>query len=165
MQRFIRAILSMESLAKPANAGAAMFGGVIAPFLNQAITSGKFWSYLLLASVIAGDWISGTAASRKTGVYSSEYGIPAVFRTILILWIPFIGLLLDKVSVLVFSINQPGYAFYAVTFMLAYHSWNSLTANAYRAGWKRWIPKSVTNFVASEIKAKEDRARKQKQGS
>lgn len=39
-----------------------------------------------------------------------------------------------------------------------------MTANAYRAGWEQWIPKSVTSFVGSEIKAKIERANRQKDG-
>ncbi|WP_274363701.1 phage holin family protein [Paenibacillus thermotolerans] len=160
MQRFIKAILSLETLAKPANAGAAFIGAIIGPLLDQALNSGKFWAYVLFGAIIAGDWIAGVAAAKKSKTYSSAYGISGAFRTMLLLWIPFIGWLLDKVSQTVFGIDQPGYAFYALTIMLAYHSWESLTANAIRAGWKKWIPKSVISFVSSELKAKAEREAK-----
>lgn len=161
MQRFVRAILSLETLAKPANAAAGFLGAFIGPVIDQAFNSGKFWAYLLFAAIIAGDWIAGTAAAKKADTYRSEYGTAGVFRTLLILWIPFIGFLLDKVTLTAFGIEQPGYAFYALTIALAYHSWESLTANAYRAGWKKWIPKLVVDYVSSEIKAKAERAMKQ----
>ncbi|MEW9702812.1 phage holin family protein [Paenibacillus sp. SI8] len=164
MNRYLQSLLSLESLAKPANVGAAFAGAVIGPHLAQAFGNGKFWVFVLFLAIIGADWITGIAAAKKDDTYSSEYGISGALRTLLMLWIPFIGWLLDKVSFIVFGISQPGYAFYAITIMLAYHTWESMTANAYRAGWERWIPKSVTNFVSSEIKAKIDRAQRQKDG-
>jgi len=164
VQRYIRAIMSLDSLIKPANAAAGFLGAFLGPVIDQAFNSGKFWVFLLFASIIAGDWIAGTAAAKKTDSYRSEYGTAGVFRTVLILWIPFIGFLLDKVALTAFGIEQPGYAFYALTIALAYHSWESLTANAYRAGWEKWIPKIVVNYVSSEIKAKAERAMQQKEG-
>lgn len=68
------------------------------------------------------------------------------------------GNLLDK------AMNTPGFVFYAMTFGLIYHYWQSATANAYRAGWGRLIPDSVVKFVSSEIAAKTQRAmRKQEE--
>ncbi|NQX68500.1 phage holin family protein [Paenibacillus alba] len=128
----------------------------------EAFGNGKFWAFILFLAIIGADWITGIAAAKKDDTYSSEYGISGALRTLLMLWIPVIGWLLDKVTLTVFGINQPGYAFFAITIMLAYHTWESMTANAYRAGWEKWIPKSVTAFVSSEIKAKIDRAMKQK---
>lgn len=165
MNRFLQSFFTLDSLAKPTNVGAAFAGAFIGPIISQAFGSGKFWAFVLLLSIIAADWITGTAAAKKDGNYSSEYGISGALRTLLMLWIPFIGWLLDKVTLTVFGINQPGYAFFAITIMLAYHTWESMTANAYRAGWEKWIPKSVTSFVSSEIKAKMDRAQRQKGGS
>jgi phage-related holin len=157
MERFLKSILSLETLAKPANAGAAVAGAFLGPYIELAFGSGKFWTYVLLIAIIVADWLTGTAAAKKTGKYKSEVGTAAIPRTLLLMWIPFIGWLLDKVTLTVFGIAQPGYAFYSITIMLAYHSWESMTANAYRAGWEKWIPKSVLAFVASEIKAKEER--------
>ncbi|MFH5187095.1 phage holin family protein [Paenibacillus sp. TAB 01] len=162
MNRFIKAFYSLDSLAKPTNAAAGFMGTIAAPILGQLVSSGKFWVFVLFISVIAADWITGTAAAKKNESYSSEYGTSGVFRTVLLLWLPFIGYLLDQVALTVFAISQPGFAFYTITIMLIHHSWESATANAYRAGWERWIPKSVVSFVSSEIKAKAERALKQK---
>ncbi|KIL35183.1 hypothetical protein SD71_16300 [Cohnella kolymensis] len=158
MQRYLKAIVSLDSLIKPSNGKAATIGAFIAPLAERLSGSGHFWAYALFFSIVVADWISGTEAARKTGTYKSEYGHSGVLRTILMLWIPFIGWLLDKVSAEVFGIHEPGIAYYGITFALAFHSWVSMTANSYRAGWGRWIPKKVLNFVASEIKAKAERA-------
>ncbi|MGQ7886870.1 phage holin family protein [Paenibacillus sp. WC2504] len=164
MNKFLQSLLTLESLFKPANAGAATVGAIIGPFILQSFGNGKAWAFILLIAVIIADWITGTAAAKKDESYTSEYGIRAVPRTILMLWFPIIGGLLDKVSQSVFGINQPGYAFFSITIMLIYHTWESMTANAYRAGWEQWIPKTVTSFVGSEIKAKIERANRQKDG-
>ncbi|NOU92023.1 holin [Paenibacillus sp. LMG 31456] len=162
MDRFLKAFISLESLAKPANAGAAMAGAVIVHWLEQAIHSEKLWIFLLFVAVIAADWVAGTAAAKKSNTYSSEYEIEGLLRTVLLLWIPFIGWLLDKVALTTLDFEQPGYAFFSLTAALIYHSWESMTANAYRAGWEKWIPKPVVSYVSSEIKAKTDRALEQK---
>ncbi|MDQ0876749.1 phage-related holin [Paenibacillus sp. V4I3] len=162
MNRFLQSFFTLETLAKPTNVGAAFAGAVVGPLIGQAFSSGKFWAFLLFFSIIVADWITGMAAAKKDKTYSSEYGISGALRTLLMLWIPFIGWLLDKVTLTVLGINQPGYAFFAITIMLAYHTWESMTANAYRAGWEKWIPKSVTSFVSSEIRAKMERAQRQK---
>ncbi|MGG1599307.1 phage holin family protein [Paenibacillus naphthalenovorans] len=162
MQRFVQAAYSLETLVKPSNAGAAFIGAGLGPIIDQAFSNGKFWAYAFFAAIIAADWIAGSAAAKKTRTFSSEYGIAGVFRTTLLLWMPFIGWLLDNVTFHVFGIDQPGYAFFALTIALAYHSWESMTANAYRAGWEKWIPKFVVEYVSSEIRAKAERAMKQK---
>ncbi|MGD8188586.1 phage holin family protein [Brevibacillus ginsengisoli] len=162
MERFAKAILSLETLGKPSNGLAALIGATIAPFLDTAVQSGKFWAYLFMASIIAGDWLAGTSAAKKNETYASEYGLAGVFRTLLLGWIPIIGFLLDKVTFMVFQVAQPGIFYYALTLGIAYHSWESMTANAYRAGWKRWIPKKIVDYVSSEIKAKAERSLRQK---
>lgn len=158
MQRYIKAFMSLDSLAKPANVGAAGIGAAVAPWIYEMTKSGKFWTYMLLFAIVMADWVAGTAAAKKGDSYRSDYGNAAVFRTVFLLGIPYIGMLLDKVSTTVFAIHQPGVAFYALTFGLAYHNWVSMTANCARAGWSRWIPRKVLNYVSSEIKAKAERA-------
>nr|WP_260440122.1 phage holin family protein [Cohnella lubricantis] len=154
--------MSLDSLAKPANVGAAWIGAVVAPWFDSLSTSGKFWAWILLFAIVMSDWISGTASAKRNESYRSDYGNAAVLRTVLLLFIPFIGWLLDKVSMTVFEINQPGVAYYALTGALIYHNWVSMTANCARAGWERWIPNKVLNYVGSEIKAKAERALKMK---
>jgi phage-related holin len=164
VQRYFKALFSLDTLVKPTNAVAATFGAFFSPWLDHLSNSGKFWAFILLFSIIIGDWIAGTAASRVADSYRSEYGNAAIFRTLLLLWIPFIGMFLDKVSMTVFHVYQPGIAYYALTFGLAYHNWVSMTANCSRAGWSRWIPKKVLNYVTSEIKAKAERAYSMRRG-
>ncbi|QGQ95880.1 holin [Paenibacillus psychroresistens] len=164
MDRYLKSILSLDTLLKYKNVATGAVGAAAAPFLEQAFSSGKFWCYLFLFLIIIGDWISGSAAARKDGTYSSEYGISGVLRTTLILLIPFIGFALDMISVHVFKISQPGCVYYALTLMLARHSAESLTANSARAGWDRWIPNKVLIYISSEIQAKIERSEKQKGG-
>jgi phage-related holin len=161
MNRFLQSILSLDALAKPANIGDAFTSELIGPIVTEAFRNGKFWTYFLLVAIIAADWITGIAAAKKDSTYSFEYGISGAMRTLLMLWIPFIGWLLDKVTLTVFGINKSGYAFFAITIMLAYYTWESMTANAFHAGWEKWIPNSVLTLVSSEIKAKMERAQRQ----
>ncbi|SEM82197.1 phage holin family protein [Paenibacillus sp. OV219] len=158
MNRFIRSLFSLDTLIKPANGIIASVGAAISPIISRATESGKFWAFALFFAIVIADWIAGTAAAKKTETYRSEYGQTGALRTVFLLFIPFIGMLLDKVASSTFGVSQPGVAFYGLTFMLAYHSWESMTANTFRAGWGRWIPKKVLNFVSSEIKAKGQRA-------
>ncbi|WP_391574788.1 phage holin family protein [Cohnella sp.] len=157
MQRFVKSIFSLETLLKPTNGFFGAVGAALAPLLDRALSSGKFWVFVLFFAVVVADWIAGTAAAKKTNSYRSEYGQTGALRTAFLLFIPFIGMLLDKVSSSAFGIQQPGVAFYGLTLMLTYHSWESMTANSARAGWGRWIPDSVLKYVSSEIKAKAER--------
>ncbi|MBB6633572.1 phage holin family protein [Cohnella thailandensis] len=158
MQRFIKSLMSLDTLAKPMNGVIATMGAFISPIIEYVTSSGKFWAYLFFIAIVAADWLAGITAAKKTESYRSEYGQTGVLRTIFLAFIPFIGMLLDKMASTIFFIDQPGVAFYGLTLMLAYHSWESMTANCARAGWDKWIPKSVLNYVASEIKAKAERA-------
>ncbi len=109
--------------------------------------------------LIAIDWITGIAAALKDKTYSTEYGISGILRTLFILSFPAIGNMLDR------AMETPGFLFYGVTFGLIYHTFHSMTANAVRAGWGRFIPQQVVDFVSSEIKAKANRAIKKREGS
>ena len=109
------------------------------------------WILLLLMLIIM-DWIAAISASSKDGTYRSEYGINGIFRSIFILLLPALMHIADKIF------NTPGLMFYSITLGLCYHTWQSVTANVYRAGWGKWIPKFILDFVSSEIKAKTERA-------
>lgn len=114
----------------------------------------------ILLILIAMDWMSGIGAARKDATYSSQYGINvASLRTLYILCFPALGNLLD----MWLSTPGPGVIFMGLTGGLCYHYWQSMTANAYRAGWKRWIPEKVISHVSSEIEAKTIRAEETKE--
>jgi toxin secretion/phage lysis holin len=141
---------SLENVATPANGWAATIGAFLTPIFHYFYGSNRLDILVVLFLMICLDWITGVGASQKDKTYSSEYGLSRIPRTLFLLALPAVANLLDKVM------GTPGFLFYGVTFGLIYHTWNSLTANAYRAGWP--IPKSIVNLVGSEIKAKTERA-------
>ncbi|MDR9504782.1 phage holin family protein [Brevibacillus agri] len=148
---------SLENVATPANGIAAAMGAVLAPIFQYFYGTGRKDIMVVLLLCIALDWITGIqAAKKKDKTYSSEYGLSRIPRTLFLLTLPAVANLLDRVMA------TPGFLFYGVTFGLIYHTWNSLTANAHRAGWP--VPKAIVNMVATEIKAKSERAIKQKEG-
>ncbi|GAA4704092.1 phage holin family protein [Brevibacillus fulvus] len=150
-------IQSLENVVTPANGIAAAMGAVLAPIFQYFYGTGRTDIMVVLLLCIALDWITGIqAAKKKDKTYSSEYGLSRIPRTLFLLVLPAVANLLDRVMA------TPGFLFYGVTFGLIYHTWNSLTANAHRAGWP--VPKAIVNMVATEIKAKSDRAIKQKEG-
>ncbi|MGZ0050123.1 phage holin family protein [Brevibacillus gelatini] len=153
----MKLIQSLENVATPANGIAAAMGAMLAPIFQYFYGTGRTDIMVVLLLCIAMDWITGIqAAKKKDKTYSSEYGLSRIPRTMFLLTLPAIANLLDRVMA------TPGFLFYGVTFGLIYHTWNSLTANAHRAGWP--VPKAVVNMVATEIKAKSERAIKQKEG-
>lgn len=132
---------------------AAGIGAVLAPWVSLIYGDGRIIPISLLIVVIALDWVTGIAAARKDNTYSSQYGIrEGLPRTLFLLAIPAFANLLDALM------SMPGLFFYAITLGIVYHTWQSLTANAYRAGWGNWIPKAVMSHIESELKAKIERA-------
>ncbi|WP_138755131.1 phage holin family protein [Paenibacillus sinopodophylli] len=136
----------------PSKTLAAGVGAVAAPWIDLIYGEGRFIPISLLLTAIVMDWITGIAASLRDETYSSEYGRHGILRTIFILAFPFLANLLDMM------LGTPGLLFYAITLGLVYHTWQSLTANAYRAGWGKWIPDTIIKHIESELKAKVDRA-------
>lgn len=141
---------SLENVATPENGWAATIGAVATPLFQYLYGTDRMDILVLLFCMICLDWITGVRASKKDKTYSSEYGLSRIPRTLFLFALPAIANLLDKVM------GTPGFLFYGVTFGLIYHTWNSLAANAHRAGWP--MPKSIVNLVGSEIKAKAERA-------
>jgi len=153
----MRFFQEFENILTKANAAAAVIGAALAPALQYFYGTGRKDIMVVLLLCIAFDWITGIhAAKKKDKTYSSEYGLSRIPRTIFLLGLPAIGNLLDR------AMGTPGFLFYGVTFGLIYHTWNSLTANAHRAGWP--VPKAVARMVATEIQAKAERAMKQREG-
>jgi toxin secretion/phage lysis holin len=155
--RFVQR-LELENIATQANALAATAGAMMAPVFHYFYGTGRTDIIVVLLFCIVLDWITGIqAAKKKDKTYSSEYGLSRIPRTLFLLSLPALGNRLDHVM------GTPGFLFYGVTFGLIYHTWNSLTANATRAGWP--VPKAVAKLVESEIKAKTDRAMRQREGN
>jgi toxin secretion/phage lysis holin len=150
--------LSLDNLATPSNGTAVGVGIMLAPYIDFFYGADRQRIFYALIIVIFLDWLSGIRASIKDKTYSSEYGINGVFRTLFILFFPALANLLDQ------AMNTPGFLFYGVSFGLIYHTWDSVTANSIRAGWGKYIPKSVIDFVSSELEAKSKRAMKKKRG-
>lgn len=133
----------------------AAIGAVVAPWINALYGEGRTSFIWALICVIALDWITGIAAAQKDKTYASHYGLlVGIPRTLFLLAFPLLANVFDA------ALGTPGLLFYAVTFGLIYHTWQSLTANAYRAGWEKYIPDFVVKMVDSELKAKADRAAK-----
>jgi phage-related holin len=134
---------------------AAGIGAVIAPWVSLIYGDGRLIPIMLLIIVIALDWITGISAAKKDMTFSSEYGLrQGLPRTLFLLSLPALANLFDSM------LGVPGLLFYGITLGIVYHTWQSLTANAYRAGWGKWIPQSVMSHIESELKAKVDRASK-----
>ncbi|WDI05089.1 phage holin family protein (plasmid) [Paenibacillus urinalis] len=157
MSRFeLGKTLSLDNIASSSTAVWATIGGVFGSIVETVYGGGEERKFMIAiyAFFIFMDWISGIAASKKDGSYSSEYGINGVLRTLFILCFPAAANMLDYV------LNTPGVIFYFVTTGLIFHTFNSLTANSVRAGWEKWIPNSIINFVQSEIENKSNRSSK-----
>ncbi|WP_141502676.1 phage holin family protein [Paenibacillus luteus] len=127
-------------------------GAFFAPIIDSIYGSGRLIPVALLLCVIILDWVTGIAVAHKDKIYSSEYGKFGIFRTFFLMALPAFANLLDSM------LGMPGLFFYAITLGLIYHTWQSLTANAYRAGWGKWIPNSVIEHIDSELKAKMERS-------
>ncbi|MFF0831040.1 holin family protein [Brevibacillus sp. NPDC003359] len=143
-------VQSLENLFTPGNGVAATAGAIFLSMFQYFYGSDRLDILVVLFLMICLDWVTGVRASKKDETYSSEYGLSRIPRTLFLFALPALANLLDKVM------GTPGFLFYGVTFGLIYHTWNSLTANAHRAGWP--MPKSIVNLVGSEIKAKAERA-------
>ncbi|WP_338552883.1 phage holin family protein [Paenibacillus sp. KS-LC4] len=127
-------------------------GAFLAPWVALIYGTDRFIPIVLLITAISLDWITGIAAAHKDGTYSSDYGLRrGAPRTLFLLVLPALANLIDL------ALNMPGPFFYAITIGLIYHSWQSLTANAFRAGWGKWIPAAILKLIESELKAKVDR--------
>ncbi|MBR2245617.1 phage holin family protein [Oceanobacillus profundus] len=148
-------IFSVSNLTPEAGALTSL-GLIFGPFINYFYGDGRGHFITALSMIILMDWITGVIASRKDGTYTSEYGIEGIFRTMVILMLPALANFLDKM------LGTPGFLFYGITFGLSYHILQSFIANSVRAKWDKWIPNSVIEKAASEIKAKTIRAEKRK---
>lgn len=142
---------------QPESGVLAAIGVGLSPLLTFLYGDGNDKVIILLFLVIAMDWITGVVAANKDQVYTSEYGIEGVLRSIVILLIPSAAKFVDDIF------NTPNSIFYGTTFALIYHIGKSVTANAIRANWDKWIPSIVIENLLSEVKAKSTRAKQRKE--
>ncbi|WP_134682580.1 phage holin family protein [Brevibacillus migulae] len=158
--RFSMDQFAIGEVANAKTGGAAIISGSVAWFIqtmyNAEIGDMRYYVALAFLIIIALDWLTGIAASFKDGTLSSEYGINGILRTIFVICFPALARFLDN------ALGTTEVLFYGVTGGLMFHYWQSVTANAYRAGWDKWIPKWLMNLVASEIESKIARATKRK---
>lgn len=108
----------------------------------------RYLALVLFLGLIVLDWIAGYRASKIDGSYASEYGINGAFRTAFILGVPAVGHLIDQIF------GTPGIAFGFLIAAFGLHIWKSMTANAVRAKWEKWVPNWAMNTVTDEIEHK-----------
>lgn len=139
-----------------AHTGIGSVGAFLMPiftFLYGKGPTALLWMFVY-GLLIATDWISGYRASRVDGSYASEYGIEGAYRTAYLLIVPVLAHKADLI------IGTPNIIFGFTLLTFGAHIWRSMTANVYRAGWDKWIPIPVLNWVADEIEHKTARAQK-----
>jgi phage-related holin len=112
----------------------------------------RYLAMTLYFLLIVMDWIAGYRASKIDGSYASEYGIAGGFRTAFLFLMPSIGHLVDSIM------NMPGVVFGFLTAAFGLHIWKSMTANAIRAGWEKWVPEWAMSAVSDEVEHKLARA-------
>ncbi|WP_256253005.1 phage holin family protein [Paenibacillus sp. UNC496MF] len=140
------------------NGLAAFVGALGVPAFEFLYGTGRAVTTIVVALVffIAMDWLSGTRAAKKDMTYASKYGLDGLFRTFFILLLPAGGHLLDQV------LGADGIIFGIFSFGVLYHTLQSMTANALRAGWAdyfpEWIIEPVLKWVRSELEQKIQRA-------
>lgn len=159
MSRFtFERTFALSNITTGVNAAVATVGAVFGTLVETVYGSGDERTILIgiYAFFIFMDWISGIAASKKDGTYTSEYGINGILRTLFILCFPAAANMLD------YMFHTPGAFFYFVTTALIYHTFNSMTANTVRAGWEKWIPSVLIKSVQSEIENKQSRSTTQR---
>jgi toxin secretion/phage lysis holin len=145
-----------SDLASIGKVYAASIGGALGSAGSYLYGDGSVTAIKLFLLLIAMDWLSGIAASKKDGSYTSAYGISGIYRTGVILLFPACANYIDKL------IGTPETVFYFVISGLAFHIFNSVAANCVRAGWGKWIPSKLIRFVQSEIEAKQKRSENKK---
>ncbi|MMZ56048.1 Holin family protein [compost metagenome] len=130
-------------------------GGTFIPLFHFLYGDGptRFMIMTLYFSLIVLDWIAGYRASKIDGSYASEYGINGAFRAAFLLFMPAVGHLIDGI------LGMPSIAFGFLTAAFALHIWKSMTANAIRAGWEKWVPEWAMSTVSDEVEHKLARAR------
>ncbi|ADY20373.1 phage holin family protein [Bacillus paranthracis] len=133
--------------------------GIVCRVLELMYGTQNFLMMAALGTVIGFDWITGTEAAHKDGSYASSYGIKGIKRTLTILYIPFMGRILD----LAFNLEGIVTFFNLLAGGLIWHILKSAIANCSRAGWDKWIPQKTLEKLASEIEAKTTRAETRKQ--
>jgi phage-related holin len=107
---------------------------------------------IALAILITLDWLTGIVAATKDKTLSSAYGLQGVSRTFVILLLPALATLIDKIF------GLPNVLFFMFWGGIFVHTLTSFAANSERIGWNRWIPQWALNAVASEIQAKIQRS-------
>ena len=114
-------------------------------------------AYLLYVILISLDWLTGTSAAKRDGIDTSAYGIDGIKRTIFLLTIPGIARILDIIMGTEVIITG------VVIAILARSIARSVIANTKRAGWERWLPMWMIDWVSAELDHKDKRAQQRLQ--
>ncbi|HDR7876510.1 phage holin family protein [Bacillus mobilis] len=132
--------------------------GFLGGIIDMVYGTQNYLMILALGTVIGFDWITGTEAAHKDGSYASSYGIKGIKRTLTILYIPFMGHILD----LAFNLDGVITFFNLLAGGLIWHILKSAIANCSRAGWDKWISQNTLEKLSSEIEAKTTRSETRK---
>lgn len=106
----------------------------------------------LYTLMIALDWLTGTSAAKKYAIDTSEYGKEGFKRTIFMLAIPVVARILDEIMGTGVIIS--GFAIAGLSRGVA----KSVLANTKRAGWDKWMPEGLIDWISDELANKEKRA-------
>lgn len=144
--------LSLLSQHPVAGSFGAVFGAIFSTLFGNSNIA--YVGMVIFIFVIIADWISGYRASKIDGSYASEYGIDGAFRTVFILLFPVIAHQADK------FMQLPNVLFGFCLLAFGLHVWKSMTANAIRCGWDKWIPIWAFEIVSDELDHKIARSKK-----
>lgn len=141
-------MLDLDGIIKLDTGAIMLAGGTIGAIMEKLYGKGGTDMMYFLILLLVLDLTTGTAAAKKEGVETSEYGLKGLTRVGVLALLPGAMHYLDS------YMDTNGFLFYAITFGIAYHTFKSFTANMVRCGWDRYIPMGLINYLESEIQSK-----------
>lgn len=150
---FYSGIFNFSNMINAKTGAAAITGTTLGYYLTIAYGSeANLLAMAVLGLAVFYDWITGIIAAIKDKTLSSAYGLQGVARTLVIVGLPAMASMIDRM----FSL--PNLFFFLFWGGIFVHTLTSLAANSKRIGWDRWIPDWAIQAIASEIKAKINRS-------
>lgn len=140
--------LDIDGIVKLDTGAIMLVGGTIGAVMEKLYGKGGTDMIYFLLILLALDIVTGTAAAKREGVETSEFGLKGIKRVAVLATLPVLMHFLDNVM------ETKGFMFYAMTLGISYHTFKSFTANLVRNGWDRYIPMGLINFLESEIQSK-----------
>lgn len=150
---FYAGIFNFSNMVNAKTGVAAITGTTLGYYLTLAYGSeANVGAMVILCLAVFYDWITGIVAAHRDKTLSSAYGLQGVARTFVIVGLPAMASMIDRLF------NLPNIFFFLFWGGIFVHTLTSLAANSKRIGWDTWIPDWAINAVTSEIKAKINRA-------